>query len=162
MKIITKEGTDNRVKESIRSVLEGIPYHHRPSRVEARRYINTYHKKEPHNQLLLELAKLDFNMVQSLHQQELQQLAWWWKDMDLASKLSFARDRLTESFFWSLGMVPNPNFSYCRKELTKLVALLTVLDDVYDIHGTLDELELFTDAVESQLALCELESANNS
>ncbi|MED6205009.1 hypothetical protein PIB30_014004 [Stylosanthes scabra] len=148
MKIITKEETENKMKESVRSVLEGLPYHHSPSIVEARRYINTYHKKEPHNQLLLELAKLDFNIVQSLHRQQLQQLAWWWKDVGLASKLSFARDRLTESFFWSLGMVPHPNFSYCRQELTKVAALITVLDDVYDVYGTLDELELFTDAVE--------------
>ncbi|MED6183504.1 hypothetical protein PIB30_038433 [Stylosanthes scabra] len=76
MKIITNEETDNKVKEGIRSVLEGLPYHQSLYRVEARRYINTYHKKEPHNQLLLELATLDFNMVQSLHQQELQQMSW--------------------------------------------------------------------------------------
>ncbi|KAL1345766.1 hypothetical protein HN51_019463 [Arachis hypogaea] len=148
MNIITNEGTENKVKESVRRVLEGLPSHHSPYRVEARGYIDTYHKNEPHNQLLLELAKLDFNMLQSLHQQELQQMARWWRDMGLASKLSFARDRLTESFFWSLGIVSHPNFSYCRKELTKVAALVTVLDDVYDVHGTLDELELFTDAVE--------------
>ena len=72
----------------------------------------------------------------------------WWKGIGLASKLSFARDRLMESFFWSLAMVPEPKFTNCRKQLTKVVALITVLDDVYDVYGTQDELELFTDAVE--------------
>lgn len=31
---------------------------------------------------------------------------------------------------------------------TKLVSLITVIDDVYDVFGTLDELELFTNVVD--------------
>lgn len=68
--------------------------------------------------------------------------------MGIANKLQFARDRLMESFFWAVGMVFEPEYSNCRKGLTKVAALITTLDDIYDIYGSLDELEQFTDAVE--------------
>ncbi|GAY31986.1 hypothetical protein CUMW_273080 [Citrus unshiu] len=38
-------------------------------------------------------------------------------------------------------------FAYCRRTLTILTALITVIDDIYDVYGVLDELELFTDVV---------------
>ncbi|KAF7823093.1 isoprene synthase, chloroplastic-like [Senna tora] len=138
---------DNKLEEQVSHVLE-LPYHQRMHRLEARYYIETYRKNQSHDELLLELAILDFNMVQSLYQQELRAMSRWWNEIGLAKKLSFARDRLMESFFWALGMAPNPQFSKCREELTKVAAFITVIDDVYDVYGTLDELELFTDAVQ--------------
>jgi len=72
----------------------------------------------------------------------------WWVDIGLSSKLKFARDRLVELYIWSLAIIPEPQFAICQKELTKVGQLLTILDDVYDIYGTIDELELFTDAIE--------------
>jgi len=68
--------------------------------------------------------------------------------MGLASKLSFSRDRLMECFFWTVGMAFEPQISDLRKGLTKVTSLITTIDDVYDVYGTLEELELFTAAVE--------------
>ena len=72
----------------------------------------------------------------------------WWKDIDLAKKLKFARERLMECFIWNVGMVPKPQYSNCGTGLTKVAAFITTIDDKYNVYGTLDELELFIDAVE--------------
>ncbi|CAA2954136.1 isoprene synthase, chloroplastic-like [Olea europaea subsp. europaea] len=125
-----------------------IPFQRRMQRLETRWNIESYAKKDGANRLLHTLAILDFNMVQSMLQRDLQQVSCWWKDVGLANKLYFARDRLMESFFWSVGMVFEPRFSECRKGLTKVVKLITIIDDVYDVYGSLEELEQFTDVVE--------------
>lgn len=38
-------------------------------------YIDAYNMKEAHNRKLLELAKLDFNIVQSVHQRDLKDMS---------------------------------------------------------------------------------------
>jgi len=62
--------------------------------------------------------------------------------------LSFFRDRLIESFFWAQGLNFKPNHEYFRREMTKIVSFLAIVDDLYDTYGTLEELELFTEAVD--------------
>ena len=57
-----------------------------------------------------------------------------------------------ECFFWTVGMVPEPQYSHVRKGLTKVTSLITTIDDVYDVYGTYDELELFTNAVEGYVS----------
>ncbi|XP_027335147.1 isoprene synthase, chloroplastic-like [Abrus precatorius] len=142
-----KEATATKMAKQVSHALE-LPYHRRLQRLEARWFIDNYEEKTPHDHLLLELAKLDFNMVQSLMQNELQELSRWWREIGLASKLDFVRDRLMEVYFWALGMAPHPQLSNCRKVVTKMFGLVTIIDDVYDVYGTLDDLQLFTDAVE--------------
>ncbi|KAI8011441.1 hypothetical protein LOK49_LG06G01513 [Camellia lanceoleosa] len=142
-----KGNIDKTLTQQIKHALE-LPFHHRMLRLEARWYIQAYSERRDANHLLLELAKLDFNMVQSKLQRELQQMSRWWEDIGLENKLSFARDRLMECFFWTVGMVFEPQFSSCRKGLMKVTTLITTIDDVYDVYGSLDELELFTAAVE--------------
>lgn len=67
--------------------------------------------------------------------------------MGFKENLPFARDRLMENYLWAMGITYEPHFSKCRVGLTKFVCILTTIDDIYDVYGSLDELESFTDAV---------------
>lgn len=49
---------------------------------------------------------------------------------------------------WTVGLNFTPQFENGRRVLTKVNACITTIDDVYDVYGTLDELNLFTNAIE--------------
>ncbi|KAF3772782.1 Stemar-13-ene synthase [Nymphaea thermarum] len=125
-----------------------IPLSRRMLRSEARNYIDLYERMPGHHSCLLKLAKLDFNNVQSLYQAEVKEMLRWWKELQLAKNLKFTRDRLMDNYLWAVGSIFNPPFSVCRKGLTKIACLIATIDDVYDVYGTLDELELFSEVVE--------------
>jgi (-)-germacrene D synthase len=55
---------------------------------------------------------------------------------------------MVESCIWALAVYFEPQYSVGRIFLAKLILIMTVLDDVYDAYGTIDELELFTKAIE--------------
>lgn len=65
---------------------------------------------------------------------------------------SFARDSWMVSFFWTVGMIFEPQYGYCRSMSAVDFALITTMDDVYDVYGTVDELELLTEAVDRLVA----------
>ncbi|CAI0374734.1 unnamed protein product [Linum tenue] len=111
-------------------------------------FISVYEKTEGHDVTLLKLAKLSWNSLQHSYQQELRSITQWWIDLDFATKLSFARDRLIEVYFWAVGAMWEPKFSMARYILTKLTMLVSINDDIYDVHGTIDELQLFTATVQ--------------
>ncbi|TYG37590.1 hypothetical protein ES288_D13G153600v1 [Gossypium darwinii] len=132
--------------QQIKESLE-VPLYWRLPRMEARNFINIYQRDENKKLALLELAKLDFNLLQSVYLQELTELAEWWKGLKMKDKLPFARDRMLECYFWAMGTVPDPKFSKCRRNLTKYGSIATLLDDVYDTYGSMDELHKYTTAV---------------
>ncbi|WKA11631.1 hypothetical protein VitviT2T_029111 [Vitis vinifera] len=126
---------------------------HRPirkglERLEARPYISIYQDEASHSKALLKLAKLDFNLLQSLYKKELSHITRWWKDLDFSSRLPFVRDRVVETYLWIVVACFESQYSYARRIQTKLLVLITVIDDIYDAYGTLEELELFTEAIE--------------
>ncbi|KAF2284330.1 hypothetical protein GH714_020546 [Hevea brasiliensis] len=147
LKKYVEQSKDQNLSMIISHALE-LPLHWRMLRLESRWYIDVYERKQGMNPLLLELAKLDFNSVQATHQDDLKYASRWWRNTGLGEKLSFARDRIVENFLWTIGETFEPQFSYCRRMSTKVNLLLTTIDDIYDVYGTLDELELFTDAVQ--------------
>ncbi|KAH1140743.1 hypothetical protein GYH30_029553 [Glycine max] len=136
-----KNNLNIKVAEQVSHALE-LPYHRRLYRLEARWYLDKYEPTEPHHQLLATRAACSVGF----------QHVRWWNEMGLTSKLEFVRDRLMEVYFWVLGMAPDPQFSECRKVVTKMFGLVTIIDDLYDVYGTLDEIQLFTDAIESGLS----------
>ncbi|XP_042410634.1 beta-eudesmol synthase-like [Zingiber officinale] len=124
-----------------------VPLCRRIKSLLARIYIPIYQKDAMRNDIILELAKLDFNLLQSLHKEELKKLSIWWNDLALAKSLKFARDRIVEGYYWVLGMYHEPQFSCARVMCTKAFCVLSIMDDIYDNYSTLDERRLLTEAI---------------
>ena len=62
---------DPRLEEQVAHALE-LPTHYRMLRLEARWYIDMYEKEESMDPLILELAKLDYNILQASYQKDVQ------------------------------------------------------------------------------------------
>ncbi|CAN4114325.1 unnamed protein product [Withania somnifera] len=124
------------LKEQVKHALEqslhkGIP------RVEIRFFISSiYEKQETKNDVLLRFAKLDYNLLQMLHKQELAEVSRWWKDLNFVKTLPYARDRVVECYFWALGVYFEPQYSRARVMLVKTIAIISIVDDTYDAYGT--------------------------
>ena len=69
-----KQNKDKNLSATVSHALE-IPLHWRMLRLEARWFIDIYRRREDMNPILLELAELDFNMVQATHQEDLKQVS---------------------------------------------------------------------------------------
>ncbi|KAH6821460.1 hypothetical protein C2S53_006291 [Perilla frutescens var. hirtella] len=127
----------------VQSVHFGIP------RIEARNFISIYEEYEDRNESLLRFAKLDYNLLQILHREELREICRWWKELDLIAKLPYARNRMVECFFWAMGVYHEPQYSRARIMLAKTIAMTSLIDDTFDVYGTIKELDIFTQAIES-------------
>nr|CAD1825999.1 unnamed protein product [Ananas comosus var. bracteatus] len=110
-------------KSLARKVLHALeaPSHRRMKRLEARLYISLYEDDaEARNDNILELAKLDFHLLQLLHREEVKNLSLWYHELGVKTKLTYARDRM----------------------------MCSLIDDTYDCYGTLEELQPLTDVIE--------------
>ncbi|GAB2252434.1 hypothetical protein Droror1_Dr00005281 [Drosera rotundifolia] len=136
-----------RLMKQVELALE-YPMHYIIPRLEARRFISIYDEDETKDEALLRFAKVDFNMLQLQHQQELSYLCKWWKDTGLANKLPYIRDRSVEVYFWAAALYFEPQYSRGRVLVTKAVPLASMLDDTYDAYATFEELQRLTDAFE--------------
>ncbi|XP_065015530.1 alpha-humulene synthase-like [Musa acuminata AAA Group] len=131
----------------VRLFLES-PLCRRMERLLARNYISIYQDCATRNDALLELAKLDFNLLQCLHRDEIKSISIWWNDLFLTKNLSFARDRVVECYYWILAVYFEPHYSRARVITTKVMAMTSILDDIYDLYSTFEESQLLTQAIQ--------------
>lgn len=73
---------------------------------------------------------------------------WWKNHVDVERNFPYARNRIVECYFWILGVYFEPEFALARMIITKIIALTSLMDDTYDVYGTPEELQLFTDAID--------------
>ncbi|KAM7263753.1 hypothetical protein ACFE04_001436 [Oxalis oulophora] len=122
--------------------------HKRVNWFDVKWHMKLYEEDKKVNLTLLRLAKLNFNIAQASHQDDLKDISRWWKKLGLIENMDFTRDRLVESFMCSLGLASGSHSKSFRKWIAKVVLFILVIDDVYDLYGSLQELQCFTNAVE--------------
>nr|WBO38698.1 terpene synthase 27 [Aquilaria agallochum] len=144
--------SQNKLKGNLRGQVQlslQLPLHQRMPRVEARNFIDIYQQDaETQHLVLLRLAKLEYNLMHSLYLDELKELTEWWTQVKAKYKPGFPRDnRLVQCYFWAMGFVPDREFSKGRKNLAAYGIIATALDDMYDTQGSIDDLQMFTHAI---------------
>ncbi|XP_061370104.1 neryl diphosphate diphosphatase, chloroplastic-like [Gastrolobium bilobum] len=96
---------------------------------------------------LEELANINSCIVRFMNQNEITEVYKWWKEVGMGKEEKFARYQPLKWYTWPMACFTDPRFSEQRIELTKTISLIYVIDDIFDVYGTLDQLTLFTDAV---------------
>ncbi|XVE51208.1 hypothetical protein DITRI_Ditri02bG0021200 [Diplodiscus trichospermus] len=101
--------------KAVRNTLDQ-PFHKSLSRFAARNLLNNFHGTNGWINILQELAKLDFNIVQSLHQTEIVPISKYVRfafgggDLGLSKELEFARDQPLKWYIWSMACLTDPTF----------------------------------------------------
>ncbi|KAF5751465.1 putative Delta-cadinene synthase isozyme A [Tripterygium wilfordii] len=72
----------------------------------------------------------------------------WYKGLNVKKNFFYARDRLVETYMWSVSVYFEPHYARARSFLTKITTLLSFTDDTYDAYGTIEELRPFTEAMQ--------------
>ncbi|XP_052152140.1 tau-cadinol synthase-like [Oryza glaberrima] len=117
-------------------------------RVETLYYLSEYGQEEGHISFLLDLAKVDFNILQGVHLKELKAISEWWKDLNGYVGLSYLRDRLVESYTWSQMLFYEEGLELTRIIFTKIIVLMVIMDDTYDSHATIQECRKLNEAIQ--------------
>lgn len=133
--------------EQVRRALH-LPLPRTYKRMETIHYISEYKEEEYHNPVLLEFAKLDFNLLQHVHLKELKAISGWWKELSRCIELTYVRDRVVENYLWSHVMFYEKDYELARVIGAKINVLLTVMDDTFDAHATIEECRKLTEAVQ--------------
>lgn len=147
---IHADGLNKYVSQEVDDALK-FPYHASLERLSNRRAIENYNKNNTRvlktaysssnigNEDFLNLAVEDFNICQSIQREELKDLARWITENRL-DKLKFARQKLAYCYFSAAATLFSPELSDARISWAKNGVLTTVVDDFFDVGGSVEEL----------------------
>ncbi|CAL1399989.1 unnamed protein product [Linum trigynum] len=96
----------------------------------------------------LEFAVDDFNKCQSLQRKELEVLERWVKEYRI-EELKFARQKVAYGFFAAAAILFSLEHAEARSSWAKNTVLVTLVDDLFDVGGSEEELLNFIDLVKA-------------
>ncbi|XP_078166440.1 ent-kaur-16-ene synthase, chloroplastic-like isoform X1 [Carex rostrata] len=148
--ISTKPISTKPISQEVKFALE-FPFYANLDRLEHKRSIEQFNfgkiriLKTSHipcsaNEDVLKLAIGDFNNCQSIYRVELKDLNSWVKQCKL-DQLQFARQKLTYCYLSGAATLFSPELSEARISWSKSGILTTVVDDFFDVGGSIEELE---------------------
>ncbi|KAI3719553.1 hypothetical protein L6452_20455 [Arctium lappa] len=114
---------------------------------DARILKTTYCSSNISNEDYLRLAVEDFNACQSVYREELKSLERWVVENRL-DKLKFARQKTAYCYFSAASTLSSPELSDARISWAKNAILVGVVDDFFDVGGSMDELVNLIQSVE--------------
>uniref|UniRef100_A0A0E0KP60 Terpene synthase n=2 Tax=Oryza punctata TaxID=4537 RepID=A0A0E0KP60_ORYPU len=138
-----KAPLDNQINRALH-----LPLSRTCKRVEMLHYMLEYGQEEGHIVVLLDLAKLEFNLMQHVLLKELKAFSQWWKDLYGYIELSYARDRAVESYLWSYALFYEESLTVTRMILAKIIGFIILMDDTYDAHATIEECRKLNEAIQ--------------
>ncbi|XP_072057356.1 probable terpene synthase 2 isoform X2 [Arachis hypogaea] len=124
------------------------PLHKAVLRMRARSYMSFYEEDPLHDKVILNFAKLNFDMLQKWYKKEIGITTKWWRNSEFGTKVPYARERIVELYFWPFAMNSELKYTTFRVVTTKVNQWMTIVDDTYDAYGTIQELELLTLAIQ--------------
>ncbi|KAF0935015.1 hypothetical protein E2562_029536 [Oryza meyeriana var. granulata] len=123
------------------------PYHLSLMQYKARHHLSYLQTLPIRCTAMEELALADFQLNKLLHQMEIQEIKRWWMDLGLAQEIPVARNQVQKWYVWMMTAIQGASLSRCRIELTKIVSFVYIVDDIFDLVGTQEELSCFTQAI---------------
>ncbi|KAL8500187.1 hypothetical protein ACS0TY_019972 [Phlomoides rotata] len=110
--------------------------------------------------LVEKLAFFESALLEPIHKHEILQVVKWWKDLGLSNEMKSSRDQPQKWHMWSMAVLRDPTWSRHRILLSKPNSLVYAVDDIFDLHGTIPQLTLFTQVI-NRWDICGVEELPN-
>ncbi|GLJ38272.1 hypothetical protein SUGI_0779180 [Cryptomeria japonica] len=110
------------------------------SRWEARNFIEIYELDNSRlkDKKILELAKLDFNILQFVYKMEMKEFSSWWENSRVTGLISI-QQRPIEYYSLAVSAIDEVEFSSSRMALAKSLKIISLMDDLFDDYLAIEQ-----------------------